>query len=77
MYTGKKHSRLFRIILAFTYFAGKPLRVTDAADVLTDEELATVEKVLLKLANYYRSEDEAQWGELHTLAASIERNIAA
>lgn len=69
--------RFYNILMAFQHFAGKPLRATDAAKMLTLQELDCMEAGLRRLANYYRNEPRDQFPELHKLAEQIEKSLDA
>lgn len=69
-----KHHGFFQVICAFGHFAGKPLRTTDAADVLTDAEVQTMRDILAKVANRLERE-RADWPTLGTLADNIRKEI--
>lgn len=70
-----RHTRLYNIICAWQHFAGKPLRVTDAADVMTAEDLTIAENCLRRLANRFVKEDKQEWPELHKLAEQIHETL--
>ena len=68
--------RFYKCIVAFTHFAGKPLKVTDHADALTDTHLDKIEEALQLVASSFRNENKEKWPELHKLADEIERALS-
>lgn len=71
-----KGERFFHIVMAWQYFAGKPLKALDAGDVLTHTQLTCIEDSLRDIARVLKESDPEQWADLHKLATQIEEKIS-
>lgn len=65
--------RFYNILMGFQVFAGKSLRATDHAEVLTSAELDAMEAGLRRMAVSLRKEDANEWPDLHKLADQINK----
>lgn len=73
-----KAVRIFPLIMAFQAFAGKPLKATETANVLTNAELDTMQRSLQKIAAEARLIASTQgWPDLAKMADEIEKHVGA
>lgn len=71
----QRNGRLYKILMAFSHFPGKSLKVTDASEVLSDEEIRHTESLLLKVAKFCGDQDPKEFADLHKLADAIQNQI--
>lgn len=68
--------RFLGIVMAWQHFAGKPLRALDAHEVLTLQELDSLELMLKKMsASLVQHDPQGEYGELHSLGVEINRHL--
>jgi hypothetical protein len=72
-----KHQRFFNIIVAMQFFAGKSMKLTDAAESLTEAEIRTIEAALLKVSARCREySTNPDFADLLKLANEIDHWMA-
>lgn len=68
--------RYLRVVLAFGHFAGKSLKVTDAAECVPGPVLDGAELFLRHTASWCHSQNPVKWPDLAKLARQIEAALA-
>lgn len=70
-----RNGRFYKILMAFSHFPGKSLKVTEATSIITDEEIRHTESMLLKVAKFCGEQDSKEFADLHKLADAIQKQI--
>ncbi len=71
-----KQLQFLHILFAFGHFAGKSLKVNEAAEALSPDTLNEMQYGLLQIAAWCRKQDAKEWPDLEKLAFQIETEIS-
>jgi hypothetical protein len=75
MTPAEKEQRFLHIILACGHFAGKSLKLTEAAETLDMTHINEAEDMLRRIRRWCEKQDEAKFPDLHKLASEIDKLV--